>query len=251
MKKRESIFTGMGIPFILVFLLWSIHFLNLEFPEFKFTTYGVFPQTTEGLRGILFSPFIHDTSDFSHIIGNSIPLFVLSWLFILSYRKLFAPVVIFIWLFSGLCVWLAGRESYHIGASGVIYGLAYFLFFGGVFSKNKRQIATSLIIAFSYGSMAWGIFPIEEKISWEGHLFGAVSGIIMAIYYRQKYFSPDKYNLKVDPLFEQYVEEYNTQLKQIKEEEEEKKQNQQTTNNTLNESYNVFFEYLKKEDKSS
>ncbi|MEN8786536.1 MAG: rhomboid family intramembrane serine protease [Flavobacteriales bacterium] len=247
MKKRESIFTGMGIPFILVFFIWCIHFLNLEFPELHFTEYGVYPQKISGLRGVLFSPFIHDTSDFSHIIGNSIPLFVLSWFFILSYRKLFFPVTVFIWLFSGVCVWLAGRESYHIGASGVIYGLAYFLFFSGVFSKNKRQIATSLIIAFSYGSMAWGIFPLEEKISWEGHLFGAISGIIMAIYYRQKYFSPDKYNLKVDPAFEEYVEEYNAQLKLIKEEEEEQTQNH-STNTTLDEKYTIFFEYLRKEE---
>lgn len=245
MRKRESIFTGMGIPFILVFLLWCVHFLNLEFPELHFSRYGIFPQKITGLRGIFLSPFIHDTTDFSHVIGNTVPLFVLSWFFIISYRKLFTPVILFIWLFSGTCVWLAGRESYHIGASGVIYGLAYFLFFSGVFSKNKRQIATSLIIAFSYGSMAWGIFPIEEKISWEGHLFGAISGIIMAIYYRQKYFSPDKYNLKVNPEFEEFVDEYN---KHLVIEIPEKKQDQQHTNNTLDENYNIFFEYLKKED---
>ncbi len=246
MKQKDSIFTGMGIPFVLVFFIWCIHFLNMEFPELHFSQYGVYPRTLSGFRGVFFSPFIHDTSDFAHIIGNSVPLFVLSWFFILSYRKLFAPVTLFIWLFSGTCVWLAGRESYHIGASGVIYGLAYFLFFSGVFSKNKRQIATSLIIAFSYGSMAWGIFPIEEKTSWEGHLFGAISGIIMSIYYRQKYFSPDNYNLEVDPAFEEYVEEYNAQLEEIKKEEE--KLNQQSTNNTLNENYKVFFEYLKKEE---
>jgi len=246
-KQKASIYTGMGIPLVLVFLLWGIHFLNLEFPELHFSSYGIFPRTLEGAKGILLSPFIHDTSDFSHILGNSVPLFVLSWLFLLSYKKYFLPSAVFIWLFSGICVWLAGRESYHIGASGVIYGFAYFLFFSGVFSKNKRQIATSLIIAFSYGSMAWGIFPIEERISWEGHLFGAISGIIMAVYFRKKYYSPDKYNLKVDPVFEEYVDEYNAQLKEIIKEKEELKKSD-VTNNTLNENYKIFFEYLKNED---
>ncbi len=235
----------MGIPFLLVILIWAIHFLNLRFPELNFTTYGNFPRQISGLKGILFSPFLHNTSDHSHIAGNSVPLFVLSWLLILNYKKLFTPVTIFIWIFSGICLWLGGRESYHIGASGVIYGMAYFLFFSGVFSKNKRQIAISLIIAFSYGSMMWGIFPGEEGTSWEGHLFGALSGIIMAVYFRKKYFSPDKYNLTVDPAFEEYVDEYNHQLKLIQEEEE--RMRKQTTNTTMDENYKIFFEYLKKD----
>lgn len=246
MKQKESIFTGMGIPFILLLIIWSVHLLNLRFPELNFTSYGNFPRKLEGLKGILFSPFLHNTRDFSHIIGNSVPLFVLSWLLILNYKKLFAPVTVFIWLFSGVCLWLGGRESYHIGASGVIYGLAYFLFFSGVFSKNKQQMAISLVVAFSYGSMMWGIFPLEEHISWEGHLFGAISGVMMAIYFRKKYYSPDKYNLEVDPAFEEYVEEYNEQLKLLQEEEERIRK--QTTNTTLDEKYKIFFEYLKKEE---
>jgi membrane associated rhomboid family serine protease len=246
-KQRESIFTGTGVPFLLLVVIWSVHFLNLRFPELSFTTYGNFPGKISGLKGILFSPFLHNTSDYSHIISNSVPLFVLSWLLLISYRNLFTRVIIFIWIFSGICLWLGGRPSYHIGASGVIYGLAYFLFFSGVFSKNKRQIGTSLIIAFSYGSMMWGIFPTEDHVSWEGHLFGAISGIIMAIYFRKKYFSPDKYNLNVDPAFEEYVDEYNQQLQLLQEEEEQIRK--QTTNTTMDENYRIFFEYLKKEDK--
>ena len=133
MKQKESIFKGTGIPFLLLALIWGVHFINLKFPLFNLTFFGILPRDIEGLRGILFSPFLHSSTDnFAHIFNNSIPLFVLSWLFILSYKKLFARVTIFIWLFSGLCTWLAGRggyQVYHIGASSVIYGLAFFLFF--------------------------------------------------------------------------------------------------------------------------
>lgn len=93
--------------------------------------------------------------------------------------------------------------------------------------------------------MVWGIFPGEERISWEGHLFGAISGVIMAVYYRKKYFSPDKYNLKVDPEFEEFVDEYNHQLKLIEEQDELLKK--QTMNTTSDENLKIFFEYLKKE----
>ena len=95
--------------------------------------------------------------------------------------------------------------------------------------------------------MMWGIFPTEDHVSWEGHLFGAISGIIMAIYFRKKYFSPDKYNLNVDPAFEEYVDEYNQQLQLLQEEEEQIRK--QTINTTMDENYRIFFEYLKKEDK--
>lgn len=246
MKQKESILNGTGIPFLILLTIWSVHFLNLSFPELQFNSYGIYPRDLSGFKGIIFSPFLHNTSDFSHILNNSAPLFVLSWLLMLSHKNLFARVSIFIWLFSGLCVWLAGRESYHIGASGVIYGLAFFLFFSGVFSKNKRQIAISLIVVFLYGSMVWGIFPGEEQISWEGHLFGAISGVIMAVYFRKKYFSPDKYNLTVSPEFEEFVDQYNTELKLRKEEEEKIKK--LTTTHTLDENFNIFFDYLKKKE---
>ncbi|MGB1040368.1 MAG: rhomboid family intramembrane serine protease [Flavobacteriales bacterium] len=247
MRQKESIFKGTGTPFLLVIIIWAVHLLNLRFPDYNFSGFGNYPRAIHGLWGILFSPFIHNTDDFSHIIGNSVPLFVLSWLLILNYKKLFTPVIIFIWIFSGICLWLGGRESYHIGASGVIYGLAYFLFFSGIFSKNKRQISISLIVAFSYGSMMWGIFPGEEGISWEGHLFGAISGILMAIYFRKKYFSPDKYNLKVNPEFEEFVDQYNEVYLQEQAQIEELKK-LQNTNTTLNENMKVFFEYIKKKD---
>ena len=248
-KQKVSIFQGMAIPFLLLVIIWGVHFINLSFPTLNIYAYGVLPREISGLKGILFSPFIHSTSDnFSHIFNNSVPLFVLTYFFMVSYKSIFTKVTVFIWLFSGVCVWLAARENYHIGASSVIYGLAFFLFFSGIFSKNKRLIAISLIVAFLYGSMIWGIFPGEERISWEGHLFGGLSGVIMAFYYKNRFKTKESYNLEVHPEFEEFVEGYNAELK-LQEEEQERVENLKT-NNTLDENYKIFFEYIskKKED---
>tara|TARA_B110000908_G_scaffold134037_1_gene158333 strand:+ start:208 stop:1026 length:819 start_codon:yes stop_codon:yes gene_type:complete len=248
-KQKVSIFQGMAIPFLLLVIIWGVHFINLSFPTLNIYAYGVLPREISGLKGILFSPFIHSTSDnFSHIFNNSVPLFVLTYFSMVSYKSIFTKVTVFIWLFSGVCVWLAARENHHIGASSVIYGLAFFLFFSGIFSENKRLIAISLIVAFLYGSMIWGIFPGEERISWEGHLFGGLSGVIMAFYYKNRFKTKESYNLEVHPEFEEFVEGYNAELK-LQEEEQERVENLKT-NNTLDENYKIFFEYIskKKED---
>ena len=212
-KQKISIFQGMAIPFLLLVIIWGVHFINLSFPTLNIYAYGVLPREISGLKGILFSPFIHSTSDnFSHIFNNSVPLFVLTYFFMVSYKSIFTKVTVFIWLFSGVCVWLAARENYHIGASSVIYGLAFFLFFSGIFSKNKRLIAISLIVAFLYGSMIWGIFPGEERISWEGHLFGGLSGVIMAFYYNDSIKTGFEYYRKAEASLTAKQASYQSQI---------------------------------------
>lgn len=248
MKQKESIFQGTAIPFLLLVIIWGVHFLNVSFPNLLIYTYGILPREIAGLKGILFSPFIHSTTDnFSHIFNNSVPLFVLTYFFLISYKPIFTKVSVFIWLFSGVCVWLAARENYHIGASGVIYGLAFFLFFSGIFSKNKRLISVSLIVVFLYGSMVWGIFPTEERISWEAHLFGAIAGVVMAFYYKNRFKTKEQYNFSISPEFEEFVDEYNAELK-LQEEELERIKNTQT-NTTLDNEFKIFFDYLEKENR--
>ena len=90
-----------------------------------------------------------------------------------------------IWLFTGFWVWLAARDSAHIGASGIIYGLVCFLFFSGILRKDKRLLSVSMLVTFLYGSMVWGILPIDQTVSWESHLFGSIAGIFCAVYYRK------------------------------------------------------------------
>ncbi len=131
-----------------------------------------------GLLGVLFSPFIH--SSVEHLYNNSIPLFVLLSALFYFYKKISYKVLLFGLFGVGLLTWLIGRDAYHIGASGIVYLLTSFLFFKGIWSKNYRLIALSLIVVFLYGSMVWGIFPQEEQISWEGHLSGMLTGLVLA-----------------------------------------------------------------------
>jgi len=176
--KHSLVFPSLFLlAFWLVFLVEST--LNLEFAVF-----GIYPLEIKGLKGILFSPFIH--SGYKHLAANSIPFFVLSLALFYFYRKLAYRIFILVYLLSGLCVWLGGREAWHIGASGVIYGLASFLFFSGIFRNDVKLLTIAIIVVFLYGGMFWGIFPLKPDVSWESHLWGAVSGLLLSIYYRNQ-----------------------------------------------------------------
>ena len=149
-----------------------------------FTQYGVLPRNFSGLIGIVTSPLIH--ADFSHLIANSTSFLILATALFFFYRKVALEIFILNYFMAGIFLWLGGREAYHIGASGVIYGLAAFLLFSGLLKKDMRLLTISLIVVFLYGSMIWGIFPIEPGISWDGHLMGAASGTILALlFYKQ------------------------------------------------------------------
>lgn len=171
------------LPSIFVFLLLIVALIQ-EVLDADFYFLGIFPRSIKGLPGILFAPFIH--SGFKHLISNSVPLIVMGSGIIYFYRSLSYRVFIIIWLITGLCVWIGGRPSYHIGASGIVYGLASFLFFSGAIRRDTRLAAISLVIVFLYGGMIWGVFPIWPSISWEGHLFGGISGFACAIAYRRE-----------------------------------------------------------------
>lgn len=149
---------------------------------------GVYPRHTEGLLGILTSPLIHST--IGHIFNNSISLLVLTWFLSYSYKGLEWSVFPIIWVLSGVFTWLIGRDAWHVGASGLVFALSFFLFFSGVFRKHVPLMAVSLIVVFLYGSGVWSIFPIAElvdpNISWEAHLSGAISGLIAAVIFRKQ-----------------------------------------------------------------
>jgi membrane associated rhomboid family serine protease len=135
------------------------------------------------LRGIIFSPLIH--ADFKHLIANTIPFFILTFSLFFFYRKSSYIIFILIYLFTGVFVWLGGREAMHIGASGLIYGLAAFLFMSGIIGYNIRLLTISMIVALVYGGLFWGIFPIKPEISWESHLWGGISGFGLAFFFRK------------------------------------------------------------------
>ena len=159
---------------------------------------GVFPRTVPGLIGILVSPFIHSTDGFSHLLNNSVPMFVLTWLLFYNFRNIAPKVFIIIYLGTGILVWLFGRENYHIGMSGVIYGLTSFLMLGGFLTKHLRVAAISLLVIFLYGSLIWGIFPVDPHISFEGHFFGFFVGALLAILFRKQLPQPDKFSYEIE-----------------------------------------------------
>lgn len=179
--QKESLYRVFIPSIIFIVILWITFWIDIYF-HINLWKYGLYPRTGSGLIGILTMPLIH--ADFQHLINNSIPLLILLTFLYQFYRKFFFKTWIFIWIASGLWTWVFARPSYHIGASALIYGLATFLFFAGIIIKEKRHIALSLIIVFIYGSLIWGIFPIDLELSWEGHLTGFIAGIVIAFFYK-------------------------------------------------------------------
>ena len=171
------------IPALLISLFWAFK-LYEEFYHQDLAQWALYPRKVKHILGIFTMPFIHD--DYKHLTNNSIPFFILTAGLYYCYKELAFKILFWIYIISGLWVWCAARPAFHMGASAVVYGLASFVFFSGIIRKNTTLLAFSLIVVFLYGSMVWGIFPIQEKISWEGHLFGAVIGGILAVVFRKE-----------------------------------------------------------------
>jgi membrane associated rhomboid family serine protease len=175
-------------PLLFLSICWILFFLN-QYYQLNYYKYGVLPRDLEGIKGVFSSVFIH--GDLEHITSNSLPILVLGMLLFDFYKKIAKQAFIWIWIISGIWLWIGGRNSsenpnYHIGASTLIYGLSSFLFFSGILRKHKRLMVISALVVFLYGSITHGIFPIQQGISWEGHLFGAISGALVAYNYRKE-----------------------------------------------------------------
>lgn len=186
-KKRAWLALLPAIVFIV--LMWLVFIVDYAgIFEWNLSRLGILPREVKGLLGVVFSPFIH--SSFSHLLSNTLPLLIMIWFLFYFYSKIAFGTFACLWLSSGIMTWVIGRDSYHVGASGLVFALLFFLFFSGIFRKYIPLIAVSLIVAFIYGSTIWSIFPITEmvnaSISWEGHLSGAISGFIFALVFRKQ-----------------------------------------------------------------
>lgn len=181
---KRKILLSMIVPLLLIVLLWILLFIEWSF-GISFTRLGIWPLEARGLPGILFSPLIHGDAD--HLFNNTIPLFVLGTALFYFYSDVALRVLAIIWIATGLLVWVTARPAWHIGASGLVYGLAAFLFLSGLIRRYFRLMALSLLIAFLYGSMVWGMFPfMSSTISYESHMLGAVTGLILSLWYRHE-----------------------------------------------------------------
>ena len=185
--------------FIIVGLMWLIYIVDYILP-INLYEWGVQAQTWKGLRGVFFMPLIHAPENIKHIFNNSLPTFLLLTALFYSYKEVAWKVFVSAWVLTGVFVWIFAISSsgYHIGMSGIIYALAGFLFTSGVIRKFLPLQAISMFVAFMYGGMIWGIFPMEEKISWEGHLMGLITGIILAFYYKKLGPTSPKYRYEIE-----------------------------------------------------
>ncbi len=178
---KEKNWKALRFPVLFVTAIWAVH-LFLYFEKIHAFTYGVYPRTLSGLTGIFSYPFIHE--NFQHIFNNSIPILVLGWAIFHFYKEVALKTVVYIWLISGFWLWIIGRPAYHIGASGLVYGFAAFLLLSGILRREPRVAGISLLVIFLYGSLVWGLFPIEYNISFEAHLCGTIAGLVLAYLYR-------------------------------------------------------------------
>ncbi|MDI9308895.1 MAG: rhomboid family intramembrane serine protease [Limnohabitans sp.] len=217
MDENEFKFTPSVVllPFYFVLLLWIVYWFENQF-KISLSQYGIFPRSIEGLRGIFFSPFLH--GDIEHLFNNSLPLLFLLSALRYFYQKQSISVLCYGILLSGFGTWLIGRESFHIGASGLIYVLASFIFFKGLQTKYYRLVALSFTVVILYGGMIWLVFPdVENEISWEGHLSGFVAGYVLSLLYKTEIYQkpivydwqkPD-YDESQDPFMKHFDENGN------------------------------------------
>ena len=179
--EKKRFIHSLVFPVFFLVVLWSIKGIEVFFNT-DFAFLGIFPLKVKGLIGIFTAPLIH--SDFEHLIANSIPILILGTGVFYFYNKVAYKVFFLSYFIANIWIWVGARQAYHIGASGLVYSFASFLFFSGAIRKNIKLMAISLLVVFLYGSMIWGILPIQPHVSWESHLMGGIAGMVLAIYYR-------------------------------------------------------------------
>jgi membrane associated rhomboid family serine protease len=185
-EEQKRMIRSLIIPGVFVLGMWFVKIFEVVF-HVDLEVYGLAPLKWSGLPGILFAPLLH--ANFSHLSANTLPFFFLGGMLFYFYRPIAWKTFWGIWLITGLWVWVFARgDSVHVGASGVVYGLASFLFLSGIIRRDSKLMAITLLIAFLYGGLVWGIFPQlfpHQPISWESHLMGLLAGAVLAIYYRK------------------------------------------------------------------
>ena len=186
---KISLRQSLLITAVFVALLWGIELLDRSL-GLQLHHLGIYPQNISGLRGILFAPLIHGS--WYHLLSNSFALLVLGTALLYGYPRAAKPALAFVYIVSGIGVWLFARHSYHFGASGLTHGMMFFIFTTGILRKDKLSVALALIVFLLYGNMIWTIFPQEPGISYESHFFGAVTGVVAAFLFRDRDPTPPK-----------------------------------------------------------
>ncbi|RPI42892.1 MAG: rhomboid family intramembrane serine protease [Bacteroidetes bacterium] len=187
--ERKRFIYSLVFPVFFLVVIWMVRFFETAM-EISMVEGGVYPRKFSGLQGVFFSPLIH--ADWKHLLDNSSPVLFLSVALFYFYRDIAYRIWILIYFISGILLWGLGRQAYHIGASGLIYGLAAFLFLSGLIRGVRSLIAISLLVVFWYSGLVWGLLPYDYQVSFEAHLTGAISGILLALLHRDLGPEPEK-----------------------------------------------------------
>ena len=186
-EDRKKFLGSLAIPALLVAVMLAVKVMETAF-GIDMSRWGVMPQTAHGLVGVLTLPFLHGS--WEHLLTNAVPILVLGTVLYYCYPTLANRVMLITWIASGILTWCIGSPgSVHVGASALIYGLNLFLIVSGFIRGNRQLIVISLIMVFLYGSFIWGMIPAFAKpqhISWEGHLSGAIVGVVLALVFKKE-----------------------------------------------------------------
>ena len=182
-SARAGFRLAVQLSLAFVALLWAIQFANAGL-DLDVMPFGVRPRTPAGLAGILFAPLVH--AGFDHLIANTLSLAVAAIAMLHLYPRSSRVVLPALWLGPGIAVWLFARGGNHVGASGLVYGLAAYVFAAGLIRRDRRAIAASLLVAFMYGASVWGVLPLRSGHSWETHLAAALIGLALAVLLRDR-----------------------------------------------------------------
>ena len=170
------------VPSRIIFFMWLVFFVE-QYYSIDLGVWGIYPRKIVGLVGIVAAPLLHGSV--SHLVSNTLPLLVLGTTLYFFYDRIASRIWIYSWVCTGILVWLFGRGAYHIGASGLIYSLASFLIFFGIFRLDIKSLIISGIVFLLYNTMFYGVLPTYPGISWESHLMGAIVGLILAFTFRR------------------------------------------------------------------
>jgi len=182
-KRAQANFVlALRLAFWLVAGLSLAYIIDLLTPQ-DLLVWGLAPREASGLIGVLTAPLLH--ASLGHLMSNVLPLFVGVSLMVYLFPNAAVRAVPLIYFGSGLLAWIFARQAIHVGASGIVYGVLAFLFVSGLVRRDLRSLGVSLMVAFVYGSIVWGVLPFDTTMSWELHLAGTLMGAGCAIRYRQ------------------------------------------------------------------
>jgi membrane associated rhomboid family serine protease len=182
-RARANFRVAVKLSLAFVAVLWLIQ-VFMAGPGIDVADFGVRPRTWAGLLGILTAPLVH--GDYAHLSANSVPVGVLAIAMLYLYPRSSRTVLPAVYLGPGIAVWLFARGSSHIGASGLVYGMFAYVLVAGLLRRDRRAIATSLLVCFLYGTLVWGVLPIDPRASWETHLAAAIIGVGLALALRER-----------------------------------------------------------------